>query len=206
VQWGAACGQLPCVDLPAFYTVASGERVRSLRPSTHRPCACVHTALHASAIKVMAILFYQLGDQSPSSLGCPKWPGLFLTGSARRLPPPEHAPLRSSSFSSARTLLASSYQLRLSAGWPPDPCLSKASFPGLQCSGYSPSLPKIGRAFASFMGGVWMTLQFGTGIPAIRAGRLAGTTILWSELGFFQAYSGWLRNAGSPAQLGNTLN
>jgi len=153
----------------------------------------------------MAICFNQLGDQSSSLVPDGR---AFFDRVSKAAASARARSLTQQLFFKCTTLLALSYQLR-PVSWMASqhPCSQKASFQASSCSGYSPLLPTIGRAFRLHSWApVWMTAcQFGTGIQRSGLEGLAGTNKSSGLKLLFPSIQRWLRNAGLPAQLGNTL-
>jgi len=196
------CGQLPCVDLPAFYTVASGAAYgRQDRAPAQAFVACV-PALHRFSNPGNGHLFLS-ARRSVVLAGPQMGPGFFLTGSGKAAASPEHRPLPQQLLfkctdSSALSYQAASCQL-VAASIP----ALKGLLPGSSCSGLART-PDNSRAFRFIS---WRGLddrcQFGRD-PAIRAGRFGGTNKSLVLNCFFQAYSVGSKRRSFPAQLGNT--
>jgi len=168
------------------------------------------TALHRFSNQVMAILFYQLGDQSSSWL--PQMARAFFDRvSKAAASPPETLLAQQLLFKCTNFFLRSGYQLR-PAAWMgrQQSMLSKQplSRPPV-VPGYSRYSDNRSSVPLHSWARVWhaTAAQFGTRHPAIRAGSLGwhNKNPLGSKTAFFQAYSVGFRNAGLPAQLGNTL-
>jgi len=204
-------GALPCgtgslaLIYPAFYTVASGRSVRSLRPSTARPC-CRGTGLHAFSNQVMAIVY---SARRSVVLGwLPRMARAFFEGSARAGAPPEHAPCAAAPFQVHDSSCA---QL---------PACVRVSLdgPGIHASQRPLSRPPVVPGIIKpvldnrssvplFMrrGAGWNRCQFGTGIQRSGLEVWRTTNPLRSEM-LFSKHTSVGSNAGSPGLAGqNTL-